>query len=72
LTHYCKLRRRRAFTLRWALRETDTVSSFLPPGADGADDVLLLHNDTDNYVLSTGANFACMGLTRSLLKVIHH
>jgi hypothetical protein len=64
--------RQHTFSLHWALRETDTASSFLPPGAGDADDVLLLHNDTDNFVLSTGANFVCMGLTRSVLQVVPH
>lgn len=28
--------------------------------------MLLIHNDTDNYVLSIGAAHLCMGLTRSV------
>lgn len=63
----CDLCRQHTFSLRWALRETDTASSRVPPGADGPDDVVLLNNDSDNFVLSSGANHLCMGLNRFVL-----
>jgi hypothetical protein len=63
----CDLCRQHTFSLRWALRETDTAASRVPPGADGPDDVVLLHNDSDNFVLSSGAAHLCMGLNRFVL-----